>query len=277
MSISERYNWKRAQTRQDMPDEAEWNMKMVHADEVAEEHGSMPVKVAVLDSGVEFLAGVSVEKSINLVKSEQELPYYMNDMTGHGTAIADIIHRVCPEAQIYSVKVMDAQNRGRLSDIVAGIYWCIEQDVDIINMSFGTNTKSDILEKAIQAAAEKGILMVGSVGNGGTEGTVEYPAAFQQVIAVGAVNTAARKTEESAAGEEVELVAPGEQIAAKSVLGLETVISGTSMAVPHVVGAAAILVQRSENRDASLICKILQKSSNPLGDERCYGSVCMSG
>ena len=145
MSISERYNWKRAQTRQDMPDEAEWNMKMVHADEVAEEHGSMPVKVAVLDSGVEFLAGVSVEKSINLVKSEQELPYYMNDMTGHGTAIADIIHRVCPEAQIYSVKVMDAQNRGRLSDIVAGIYWCIEQDVDIINMSFGTDHQNTFL------------------------------------------------------------------------------------------------------------------------------------
>ena len=274
MSALERHNWKRALLDQGTAKEteAEWNMQMVHADGLSGENTDIPVKVAVLDSGVEFLAGFPVERSINLVKDEQELPYYMNDMTGHGTAVADIIHRVCPQAHIYSVKVMDAKNRGRLSDIVAGIYWCIEQDVDVINMSFGTSVKSDILEKAIEAAAERGIMMVSSAGNGGTGSAVEYPGAFDEVIAVGAVDTGAEKTEESATGGEVELAAPGEQILAKSLLGLDTVASGTSMAAPHVTGAAALLMMESRYRDADFIRKVLQKSSNPLGDETYYGS-----
>ena len=274
MDALERHNWKKAMLDQQLTEEtqAEWNLQMVHANNPEEENTGVPVKVAVLDSGVEFLAGFPVERSINLVKDEQELPYYMNDMTGHGTAVADIIHRVCPGAQIYAVKVMDANNRGRLSDIVAGIYWCIEQDVDVINMSFGTSVKSDILEKAIQAAAEHGILMVSSAGNGGTGSAVEYPAAFDEVIAVGAVDTGAEKTEESATGEEVELAAPGEQIIAKSLLGLNTVASGTSMAAPHVAGAAALLMMESQYKDAAFIRKVLQKSSNPLGDGTYYGS-----
>ena len=273
MSALERHNWKRALLDQEAAEEteAEWNIQMVHADDQNGESAGLPVKVAVLDSGVEFLAGFPVERSINLVKDEQELPYYMNDMTGHGTAVADIIHNVCPKARIYSVKVMDAKNRGRLSDIVAGIYWCIEQDVDIINMSFGTSVKSDILEKAIGAAAEHGIMMVSSAGNGGTGSAVEYPAAYEEVIAVGAVNTCAEITGESATGGEVELAAPGEQIMAKSLLGLDTVASGTSMAAPHVTGAAALLMMESRYRDAAFIRKVLQKSSNPLGDETYYG------
>lgn len=281
MDIMEMYNWKDSMIEEDMDKEYEedektegdeWNIQMIHADGLSDEEVGEPVKVAVLDSGVEFLAGFPVEKSVNFVKDEQELTYYMNDMTGHGTAVADIIHRICPQAQIYSVKVMDENNRGRLSDIVAGIYWCIEQDVDIINMSFGTSVKSEILEKAIQAASAQGILLVSSAGNGGTGSAVEYPAAFQEVIAVGAVDTSAEKTAESATGVEVELVAPGEQIATKSMLGFETVNSGTSMAAPHVAGAAALLMMNSQYKDAGFIRRVLQKSSNPLGDEEFYGS-----
>lgn len=278
MDVMEMYNWKDSMIEEDMDEEDEeeegdeWNIQMIHADGLSDEEVSEPVKVAVLDSGVEFLAGFPVEKSVNFVKDEQELTYYMNDMTGHGTAVADIIYQICPQAQIYSVKVMDENNRGRLSDIVAGIYWCIEQDVDIINMSFGTSVKSEILEKAIQAAAAQGILLVSSAGNGGTGSAVEYPAAFQEVIAVGAVDTSAEKTEESATGEEVELVAPGEQIAAKSLLGFETVNSGTSMAAPHVAGVAALLMMNSQYKDAGFIRRVLQKSSNPLGDEDFYGN-----
>lgn len=259
--------------KQEETAEPEWNMQMIHADDTdmdAETAGE-PVKVAVLDSGVEFISGIPVEKSINLVKDEQDLTYYMNDMTGHGTAVAGIIHQIAPAAQIYSVRVLNCENRGRLSDIVAGIYWCIEQDVDIINMSFGTNVESEVLRKAIQAATQKGILMVSSAGNGGDEGTVEYPAAYPEVIAVGAVGTDAQKTEESTTGEEVELAAPGEQILTKSMLGLETVNSGTSMAAPHAAGAAALLMLKSDCRDADYIRALLAQSSNPLGDEESYG------
>lgn len=195
----------------------------------------------------------------------------MNDMVGHGTAVADIIHQICPQAELYSVRVLDKQNRGRLSDIVKGIYWCIEQHVDIINMSFGTARESEILKKAIQDAADCGIMIVGSAGNGGSGSDVEYPAAFDEVIAVGAVDTSAQKTEESTTGSEVELVAPGSQIMTKSMLGMTTVSSGTSMVAPHVTGAAALLMQQDGEKEAEEIRYILDVSSNPLGETDEYG------
>lgn len=186
----------------------------------------------------------------------------------HGTAVADIINTIAPQAQICSVRIMDSNNRGRLSDVVAGIYWCMEHDIDVINMSFGTNVESEILHKAIQDATEKGIMVVAAAGNGGETEGVEYPAAYEEVIAVGAVNTSAQKTGESAVGEEVEIVAPGEQILTKSMLGLETVNSGTSMAAPHVTGAAVRLLQEDSTADANIVRQVLNQSSKGGGRYR---------
>ncbi len=250
----------------------DWNYRMIRAEDIiCQTENLHPVKVAVLDSGIELLSGIPVYASVNLVIEEQDLPYYMNDMVGHGTAVADIIHTIAPEAQICSVRVLDRENKGRLSDVVEGIYWCIEQDVDIINMSFGTSTQSEILKKAVQDAAEHGILIVGAAGNGGSGAAVEYPAAFEEVVAVGAVDTAANKTEESATGREVELAAPGEQILTKSVFGMETVNSGTSMAAPHVAGAAAALMGLDEKKSAKEIRYLLDQCGNPLGEREAYG------
>ncbi len=248
---------------------------MIRLDEPADkpaESTDDPVKVAVLDSGIELLSGIPVRDSVNLVKEEQDLPYYMNDMVGHGTAVADIIHQICPDAWLYAVRVLDRENRGRLSDIVEGIYWCIDQDVDIINMSFGTPRESEILRDAVQAAANAGILIVGSAGNGGSEAGIEYPARFEEVVAVGAVGTDAKRTEESATGSELELVAPGEQIAVKSMFGMETVSSGTSMAAPHIAGAAAVLMEQDAQKDAGQVRAVLNESGNPLGSKEEYGA-----
>lgn len=249
----------------------EWNYQMIRADQVSKETDTQKasVKVAVIDSGVELLSGIPIIDSINLVKEEQDLPYYMNDMVGHGTAVADIIYQICPEAQIYSVKVLDKDNKGRLSDVVEGIYWRIENEVDIINMSFGTSIHSEILKEAIQTASDQGIMLIASAGNGAN---VEYPAAFEEVMAIGAVDTKAQKSEGSASGPEVELAAPGEQVVTKSLLGLTTVNSGTSIAAPHVTGAAAFLMQQDSEKEASQIRSVLDNSGNPKGDADDYGN-----
>ena len=250
--------------------EPEWNVSMVNGDVAGEMEGET-VKVAVMDSGIELLSGIPVQQISNLVATEQDLPYYMNDMTGHGTAIAGIINDIAPNAEIYSVRIMDAENKATLSRVVEGIYWCIENDIDIINMSFGTTVKSTVLEKAIKDASDAGILLVSSAGNGDTQG-VEYPAAYEEVIAVGAVNTSAQKTEESAVGEEVELVAPGEQILSDSMLGLETVVSGTSMAAPHVTAVAAVLWQKDKTKSPAFIRSLLAQTANELGGTEEYGN-----
>ena len=77
------------------------------------------------------------------------------------------IKGIAPNVELYSIKVLDENNEAPVSRIIQGIYKCIEEKVDIINMSFGTVNKSEALEKAIKAAKDAGILMIASAGNRG--------------------------------------------------------------------------------------------------------------
>ena len=87
----------------------------------------------------------------------------------------------------------------------------MDQEVNIINMSFGLNDYSEALEEVIHAAKKKGILVIAAAGNTGDRG-VQYPATYEEVMAVGAVNQYGSVEDYSAKGEEVENVAPGERV-----------------------------------------------------------------
>jgi minor extracellular protease Epr len=90
--------------------------------------------------------------------------------------------------EIYSATVLDEENKAPISRIIAGIYWAIENDVNILSISFGTTKYSEALEIAIKDATDKGILVVAAAGNNNSE-VVEYPAAFDNVMAVGGVDS----------------------------------------------------------------------------------------
>ena len=261
----------------DFPEDT-WNLEMVHADSVetelskTESQVTNHVSIAVLDSGIEGMSSVRPAGNVNFVEEEDDVAGYMQDMTGHGTAVAGIIRNIATQADIYSVKILDEKNRAPLSRIIRGIYWCIDQNIDILNMSFGTETKSRVMEKAVQAADENGILMIAAAGNGGTEEGVNYPAAFDEVIAVGAVDEMARRCEDSAAGEELELSAPGENIVSEGMFGTSVIGNGTSMAAPHVTGIAAVLWAKDKNRSAAAVRFLLDQSSRNMGDSEKYGN-----
>ena len=149
----------------------EWSLDVINANNGEYSVGKEPVKVAVLDSGVVATADIDVSKRINLISGDENIEPLFEDFSGHGTAIASIIAGkdngdgvtgVNPDAQIYSVKVLDEDNRASVSRIAEGIYKCIDENADIINMSFGTTTDSEILHQAVKAAEDAGILMVGS-------------------------------------------------------------------------------------------------------------------
>lgn len=192
------------------------------------------------------------------------------DMTGHGTAIASIIagdgedgiRGINPNAEIYSVKVLDKNNTAPVSRIIEGIYWCIDNDIDIINMSFGTNRYSPALEQAVKAAYNSGILMIGAAGN--NAGDVEYPAAFDEVMAVGSVNPEAQISDFSNAGEELEIAAPGEKIKASGFFGGTIVTHGTSIAVPHVVGVASLLWEKDTSKSNEFIRQLINYSAKNI-------------
>lgn len=262
--------------KEDSDTEMEWNLKMIGMEEVKNQvhtpSDSNRIKVAVLDSGIDVLEDINVVERVNLVSEEQYIAPYFEDLTGHGTSIAGLIADINENADIYSVRILDSKNKATLNRVVEGIYWCIENDIDIINMSFGTPTKSKIMEKAIEDAEKAGILMIASAGNGGMDADIEYPAAFDAVMAVGSVDTQAERTEESAVGNQIEIMAPGEQIKAVGPFGGEVITSGTSMAVPHVVGSASLLWQEDKGKSADFIRDLIDATAKDIGEERIYGN-----
>lgn len=267
--------------------ESQWNKKAVHADKkmtASETEGSQKeVKVAVLDSGVAVTEDLEIAGRVNLV-DEEGLSYLCEDMTGHGTAVASVIAAkdngmgatgMDENIHVYSVKVLDNNNRAPVSRIIAGIQWCIDNEIDIVNMSFGMKRDSAALQAMIREAEQKGILLVAAAGNQGNgEDTVEYPAAYPEVLAVGSVTNEMTRAGSSARGEEVELVAPGENIPVTSFFGGTTIESGTSYAAPHVSAIAAMLWKDCPSWDAGKIRAWMDAGARELEDSDCgYGLI----
>ena len=253
-----------------------WNIKAIHAEDA--HGGSGQIKVAVLDSGADIMAKYPMAGFVNLVNPEENANG--EDCTGHGTSVCSIIGQDSDEegtrgvagdeenVELYSVKVLDAYNQGPVSRVAEGIQWCIDHDIDIINMSFGTDNYSACLEDAVQKAADAGILMVASVGNGGENSKVQYPAAFSEVIGVGSVDEYMNPSVYNAQGKELELLAPGENVPVNSFWGFYTVSGGTSFAVPHVSAVAALLWSQHPEWNSNTVRKVLQESARSISSDR---------
>lgn len=166
---------------------------------------------------------------------------------------------------------MDENNSAPVSRVVEGIYWAIEQKVNIINLSLGTSVDSPILKKAIKEAENAGILIIASAGNDETK-CVEYPAAYDEVIAVASIDHNGVHSKNSATGKEIELSAPGEKILSASCFDGEIITSGTSMATPHVVGVAARLWGKDIHKSADFIRQLMNVTANDMGEEEKYGN-----
>lgn len=235
------------------------------------------VKVAVLDTGIDTEAtGLKLSGGISFVPEEGTY----DDANGHGTHVAGILAAqanghgfagVAPGADLYAVKVLNAAGQGSYSQVLAGIDWAMENGMDIVSMSFTGDTHSVVLEEAMQDAYQQGVLLVAAAGNEGAGHGVAYPAAFDAVVAVGAVDGENRVADFSNRGPELDLVAPGVDITGLSLNGEAVTRSGTSMAVPQVAGVAALLLSRTPEATAQEIRQQLAESAIPLGDPNEYG------
>lgn len=268
----------------------EWNVRMIKADKVKKsgkkedkKDGKEKIKVAVLDSGVDCGNDISLAYSISLVPGEEEMTPVFMDGSGHGSSVASLIAAedngegitgINPNAEIYSIRVLDDANQAPLSRVIEGIYLAIEKKVDIINMSFGLDTYSEALEEAVQDAADAGILVVAAAGNTADEG-VQYPAAYDEVMAVGSVDKEGEAAASSAKGEELELVAPGELVETTGFLGSELVTSGTSLAAPQVSAVASLIWEKDPDVSADFVRSLINESANLYGDTDAYGNGLM--
>ena len=247
--------------------DASWNIQMIGADDISdEEFSGKKIKVAVIDSGMDMTEHYDVKEHINFVKDDEDVALCYEDRTGHGTAIAGIIAGnssgipgINPDVELYSLKVLNENNQSPVSRIIEAIHWCIDHDIQIINMSFGTSLDSPALRDAVTQAANAGILMIAATGN--TGGRVEYPAAYKQVMAVGSIDSQGEVSDYSCEGSSVEILAPGEKIVTEGAFSSVTVACGTSMSVPHVAGAASIIWQKNPAVSAAFVRELLKVSA----------------
>jgi len=187
------------------PKELQWNLPGMGIDPFGPLVGAAGVRVAVLDSGVAYedyadslsdyavapdLTGVAFVGGYDFVNDDA----HANDDQGHGTHVAGVIAAgegiaaVAVGAEIIPVKVLDATNLGTELALAEGIHYAVSEGADVVNMSLSFPPSffpSRYLQRAIDRAAQEGVVVVAAVGNHG-EDVVTYPAAFRDVIAAGA-------------------------------------------------------------------------------------------
>nr|WP_223700508.1 S8 family peptidase [Sutcliffiella deserti] len=240
------------------------------------------VKVAVLDTGID-----ASHEDLNVVGGASfvaEEPDALSDGNGHGTHVAGTIAAlnnnlgvlgVSYDVDLYAVKVLSGGGSGTLSGIAQGIEWAIDNDMDVINMSLGGSTGSTTLKQASDNAYNSGIVVVAAAGNSGSFfgliNTIGYPARYDSVIAVGAVDSNNNRASFSSVGSQLEVMAPGVDINSTLPGNQYGSLNGTSMASPHVAGAAALILAKNPGLSNVEVRQKLRDTATNLGSAFNYG------
>lgn len=233
------------------------------------------VVIAVLDTGCES-NHVELREQIldgqNFTTDDQGDPTSYEDYNGHGTHVCGTICAskndngvvgVAPNAKLLVVKVLTEKGYGETKWVIEGIRYAMKwrgpknEKVRIISMSLGSSEDNPELHKKIQEAINSNILVVCAAGNEG-DGNHEtneyaYPGAYPEVVQVGSVNLQKKISVFSNTNTEVDLVAPGEEILSTYLNNEYAVLSGTSMATPHISAAAALIIQQCEREFERLL------------------------
>lgn len=254
--------------------------------------GSVNVDVAVIDTGIQ-----SNHPDLNVVGGKNcNTGRSYEDGHGHGTHVAGTIGAkddnngvvgVAPGARLWAVRVLNNQGSGTTSSIICGINWVTQnaRTIEVANMSLGGSGSdsncggSDTYHNAICASVNAGVTYVVAAGNSAANANNYRPATYNEVITVsaladfngepggGAAATCRSDVDDTLAdfsnyGSDVDLIAPGVCILSTWKGSGYNTISGTSMASPHVAGAAALYKANNPNATPSQVKSALQNAGN---------------
>lgn len=243
------------------------------------------VNVGVVDTGIDYThpdLSLNYKGGYNFINKTND----PMDDNGHGTHVSGIIAAldntigvigVAPETNLFAIKVLNANGSGYMSDVIAGIQWSVNNNMKIINMSLGSSVPSKSLKNACDAAYNRGLLIIASAGNSGnsagTGNNVNYPARYDSVVAVAAIDINNTRAWFSSTGPAVELSAPGVNIYSTLRGGTYGYLSGTSMAAPHVTGVASLII--SYNPITNVQTRIRMQTTvtdlGSMGKDNLYG------
>lgn len=235
---------------------ADWGAKRIHVEEAWELSKGRGVKVGVIDTGIMAdhpdLVG-AVMDGIDCIDDDKNSWSWLDD-NGHGTSIATIIGArqngvgivgVAPLCYLYSIKVLNANGSGYISDIIEGYKWALGRELDVVNMSLGSYSSSQAMEDVMMVAALQGMATIAASGNDGRNGEC-YPARSYNAVVVGATGTTDEVMSWSNYGSALRangILAPGDYILCGYIDGTWRRASGTSVATPYITGIVALLLE----------------------------------
>ncbi len=257
--------------------------------------GAVDVDVAIIDTGVGPNSDLDVRGGTNCVGGAS-----FADDNGHGTHVAgtvaarddgNLVVGVAPGARIWAVKVLNAAGSGSISQIICGIDWVTARasTIEVANMSLGgqsffgafsgCSSSFDPMHPAICRSVQAGVTYAVAAGNSASDSNFFVPATYSEVITVsaladfngqpggGAASTCRADQDDTFAdfsnfGADVDLIAPGVCITSTSNSGGLATFSGTSMASPHVAGAAALYKSTHPGATPAQVKSALQTAGN---------------
>jgi len=247
--------------------------------------GNRSVLIAIVDTGVDYthpdIAANYVTGGYDWINNDAD----PKDDYGHGTHCAGIAAAVInnsigiaglAQVRVMTEKVLDADGWGTYASVAQGIIHATDQGANVISMSLGGDADEAVCRDAVKYAYEHGVLIVASAGNDGST-FPNYPAYYEEVIAVSATDQNDALAYWSTRGNWIELAAPGVDIYSTMPTYHVTMndygfamnyanMSGTSMACPHVTGLAALIWSRFPNATRDWVAVRLKTTTDDLGE-----------
>jgi hypothetical protein len=267
--------------------------------------GSANVTVAVIDTGIDLdhpeLAPLIVpgRDFVDLGPNPTPPPGFRfegdfmgvdndpQDEVGHGTHVAGTIAclsnnnsgvaGVTWNCRLMPVRVLarivninnpnDVRGTGSAADIAAGIRWAVDHGARVLNLSLGGTVDTQVERDAIAYAIAHGVVVVAAMGNGFLQGNAtSFPAAYPDVIAVGAIDQSDHRANFSQTGPHIDVAAPGVGVLSTVWNNGFATFQGTSMASPHVAGVAALIISCNPQLTAAQVGDIIRQTARPLRD-----------
>ncbi|SFJ72460.1 S8 family peptidase [Brevibacillus centrosporus] len=263
--------------------EYQWNLPLIGMEQSWDvSEGSSDVIVAVVDTGVDMehpeFEGKLV-KGYNVLDGSNK----PQDDNGHGTHVSGVIAAktnnndgiagMTWKSKLMPVKAIGADGSGSAVDIAQGIYWATDHGADVINLSVGNYTSSAALKEACKYAYDNNVVLVAASGNDASD-QPSYPAAYDEVLSVAAVDHLKERADFSNFGDYVDVAAPGVDIPSTYIYSDYASLSGTSMACPHVAALAALVRSVHPDMKSHDVMELIRSSAldlGPPGHDQLYG------
>jgi hypothetical protein len=253
-----------------------WNIGMIGSYDAWLKTKGEGIKVGIIDTGIDYN-----HKNLKERFDKTNMGYdFVNqnkkpmDENGHGTHVAGITAGfetgVAPKSTLYALRVLDRNGSGSEIDVLMALEWAIDNGMDVVNMSLGFTVNSKPLEEACTAAVSRGVLVCAAAGNDPLEPCFPGDYDVQGVISVAAVDRSHKRAPWSRVNDNNDLCAPGVDIVSSVPGNKYAVMSGTSMATPHVAGAAALVLSYMR-QDPGAVEHLMESTAEKIGNKKYYG------